>query len=77
MKALEVSGKIDAEGQLSLSTPLKINQPSLVRVIILFPDSTEDDDLKPAINSFTQGWQEAQAENTQPLSELWEGIDHD
>jgi hypothetical protein len=77
MRALEVTGKVDTEGKLSLSTPLKVSQPGLVRVIILFPESTDKDDLKPAIDSFTQGWQEAQTGNTQPLSQLWEGIEDD
>ena len=31
--------------------------------------------LKAAENSFWQGWKEAQAGETRPVSELWEGID--
>ena len=31
--------------------------------------------LKPAEESFRQGWQEALRGETRPVSELWEGID--
>lgn len=31
--------------------------------------------LKPAEASFRQGWKEALAGETRPVSELWEGID--
>ena len=30
--------------------------------------------LKPAAESFAQGWKEAQSGMTKPVSELWEGI---
>jgi hypothetical protein len=36
----------------------------------------ESVDLKPAAESFKKGWQEAQAGETIPLKQLWEGI-HD
>jgi len=46
--------------------------PSLLQLIRLFRESVT---LKPADASFRQGWQEAMAGQTRPLTELWEGID--
>lgn len=31
--------------------------------------------LPPAVESFCQGWREAQRGETYPLAELWDGID--
>ena len=31
--------------------------------------------LQPAESTFKQGWQEAQARQVRPVSELWDGID--
>jgi hypothetical protein len=31
--------------------------------------------LKPAADSFRQGWEEAQSGETSPVDRLWEGID--
>ena len=46
--------------------------PNLLQLIRLFRESVM---LKPAEASFRQGWQEALAGQTHPVSELWEGID--
>ncbi|MGQ9631040.1 MAG: hypothetical protein ACUVXI_12135 [bacterium] len=46
--------------------------PHLLQIIRLFRESVT---LKPAPASFRQGWKEALAGETQPASELWEGID--
>jgi hypothetical protein len=46
--------------------------PNLLQIIRLFRESVA---LKPAGASFQQGWREAQAGQTRPISELWEGID--
>lgn len=48
--------------------------PSLLQMVRLFRESVT---LKPAEASFRQGWQEAIAQQTLPLSQLWEGIDDD
>lgn len=45
--------------------------PNLIQIIRLFNDSVT---LKPAAESFAQGWKEAQSGITKPVSELWEGI---
>ncbi|MFK0733144.1 MAG: hypothetical protein ACFKPT_23625 [Gloeotrichia echinulata GP01] len=42
MKAIQATGKIDAEGQLSLDKPIEVTVPSSVRVIILFAESEAD-----------------------------------
>ncbi len=46
--------------------------PNLLQVVRLFRESVV---LKPAEASFRQGWKEAMVGETQPVSELWEGID--
>jgi hypothetical protein len=42
MKAIQATGKIDAQGQLSLDYPIEGTLPSSVRVIILFAESEAD-----------------------------------
>ena len=42
MKAIQVTGKIDAQGQLSLDHPIEGTLPSAVRVIILFAETEAD-----------------------------------
>jgi hypothetical protein len=46
--------------------------PALLQMIHLFRTSVA---LPPAAESFEQGWREAQAGETLPVSQLWEGID--
>ncbi len=46
--------------------------PNLVQIIRLFRESVA---LKPSMDSFRQGWKEAQTGITQPISGLWDGID--
>jgi hypothetical protein len=46
--------------------------PNLLQIVRLFRESVT---LKPAEASFRQGWKEALAGETRPVSELWEGID--
>jgi hypothetical protein len=46
--------------------------PNLLQIVRLFRESVT---LKSAEASFRQGWQEAMAGQTSPVSELWEGID--
>ena len=45
--------------------------PNLLHIVRLFRESVT---LKPAADSFRQGWQEALAGQTKPVSELWDGI---
>jgi hypothetical protein len=46
--------------------------PNLLQIVRLFRESIA---LKPAEASFRQGWKEALAGETRPVSDLWEGID--
>lgn len=46
--------------------------PNLLQLIRVFRESVA---LKPAPDSFRQGWAEAINGETQPVSKLWDGID--
>ncbi|KAF5414399.1 MAG: hypothetical protein C5S49_07040 [Candidatus Methanogaster sp.] len=46
--------------------------PNLIQIVRLFRESVV---LKPAEDSFRQGWKEATSGETRPVSELWGGID--
>ncbi len=46
--------------------------PNLLQIVRLFRESVV---LRPAEDSFRQGWKEAMAGETRHVSELWEGID--
>lgn len=46
--------------------------PMLLQIVRSFRESVA---LKPADQSFRQGWKEALADETSPISELWGGID--
>jgi len=46
--------------------------PLLLQMIRTYRDSVL---LKPAADTFRQGWLEAQAGETLPVERLWEGID--
>ena len=48
--------------------------PSLVQIVRIFRESVS---LRPAEDSFRQGWKEALTGETRPVSELWDGIDAD
>jgi len=41
MRALEVTGMVDEQGQLHLDEPLRVTGPGRVRVILLFPDAED------------------------------------
>ncbi|MBE9227025.1 hypothetical protein IQ264_16475 [Phormidium sp. LEGE 05292] len=47
MKAVEVTGTLDETGQLFLDRPIENFPPSRVRVIVLFPDVTEEVETDP------------------------------
>jgi len=48
--------------------------PYLVQIIRIFRESLT---LKPAEESFKQGWSEALRGEAKPVADLWEGIDAD
>ena len=82
MKAVEVTGTLDDKGQLFLDQPIENFAPSRVKVIVLFPEVTEemeeDPDDTPVEEikaSLRRALQEAKEGKRIPLSEMWEGID--
>ncbi|MGH8000587.1 MAG: hypothetical protein ACREPR_14450 [Brasilonema sp.] len=55
MKAIQATGKIDAQGQLSLDHPIEGTSPSSVRVIILFAETEADtDEFWESISEYQQ-----------------------
>jgi len=79
MKALKVMGTIDEQGQLTLDQPLVIDRNSRVEVIVLIPETTDDDEPSQAdlLGDFKQAWHEAMTGQTIPVSQLWEGLEND
>jgi hypothetical protein len=83
MKAIEVTGRIDSEGNLILDKPIQeTSYPHQVRVIVLIPEITAvgEDDLVDTPNeevkaSLKRALQQAKAGQTRPISELWDRID--
>jgi hypothetical protein len=78
MKAIEVMGTVDDQGQLSLDVPLIVDKHTRVKVIVLLSEEADKEDeeiSESAIESFRQGWYDAMRGNTLPVSQLWEGID--
>jgi hypothetical protein len=82
MKAVEVTGTVDEKGQLCLDHPIEDFHPSRVRIIVLFPEITEEEDIDPDDTpieevkaSLRRALQQAKAGQTRPISQLWERID--
>ncbi|MBX3058494.1 MAG: hypothetical protein KF770_18685 [Anaerolineae bacterium] len=46
--------------------------PALLNIVRVYRESVT---LKPAVDSFYQGWQEAMHNETFSINELWDGID--
>lgn len=82
MRAIEVTGKIDQDGNLSLDELIEVTTPSRVRVIILFAEDREPSENDPDNESsesvkasLARAVKEAKAGQRIPLSQMWEGID--
>ncbi|MFB2896952.1 hypothetical protein ACE1CI_28900 [Aerosakkonemataceae cyanobacterium BLCC-F50] len=82
MKAVEVTGTLDETGQLLLDRPIENFPPSRVRILILFPDVTEEEETDPDDTpieevkaSLRRALEEAKAGQRLPISEMWSGID--
>ena len=82
MKALEVTGTIDEKGQLLLDRPLTAETPGPVRIIVLLPESIDEDKDEPDDTrvaeikaSLKRALQEAKAGQHIPLSEMWDDLD--
>jgi hypothetical protein len=81
MKAIEVTGTVNNQGQLSLDTPLMIESDRRVRVIVLVADDLQadpdDDSIESVREGIRQGWHEAMTGQTYPIAQLWDSIDAD
>jgi hypothetical protein len=80
MKAIEVTGKIDQQGNLVLDEPIQgTTYPHQVRVIVLVPEEAEvDPDDTPVEDikvSLRRALHQAKTGQTRPISELWDRID--
>jgi hypothetical protein len=80
MKAIETAATLTEDGQLTLDEPLTLGINSRVRVIVLITEPEDDLDDTPIAEireGLYQGWQDILAGRTQPVSQLWEGVDVD
>ncbi|MEH1818214.1 MAG: hypothetical protein V7L31_03805 [Nostoc sp.] len=83
MKAIEVTGRIDSQGNLVLDEPIQGNTyPHQVRVIVLVPEQAEAEEVDPDDTpvkeikaSLRRALQQAKTGQTRPISELWDRID--
>lgn len=83
MKAIEVTGKIDSQGNLILDQPIQgTTYPHQVRVIVLVPEQDETEEIDPDDTpieeikaSLRRSLQQAKEGKRIPLSQMWEGID--
>ncbi|BAY27834.1 hypothetical protein NIES2100_76600 [Calothrix sp. NIES-2100] len=83
MKAIAVTGRIDAQGNLILDEPIQeTSYPHQVQVIVLIPEHSEVAEIDPDDTpveeikaSLRRALQQAKAGQRLPLSQMWEGID--
>lgn len=86
MREIEVMGSIDDRGQLLLLQPLNLRQHAKVRVRITVLDEDIEPDIESAFEPETDNkakiladlkasLRQAEAGQTYPISELWDGID--
>jgi hypothetical protein len=68
MKAVEIMGTVNEQGQLCLDTPLSVTTNTRVKIIVLL--SEEEELTESAQESFRQGWQDVMTGNTLPVSQL-------
>lgn len=83
MKAIELTGVVDAQGNLCLEKSLLPLDQGPVRVIVLYsqdfatedahdPDDTPLEEVKASLR---RALEEARAGQRIPLSQMWDGID--
>jgi hypothetical protein len=83
MKAIAVTGRIDAQGNLILDEPIQeTTYPHQVQVIVLIPEHSEVAEIDPDDTpveeikaSLRRALEQAKAGQTRPISELWDRID--
>ena len=73
MQAIEATGTIDAQGQLTLDQPLQVDSPSRVRVIVLLAEASSQtsEQIKPDLTSYPVVPEKSQASDTRPI---WERV---
>lgn len=83
MKAIEATGFVDNEGNLSLDQPVVIAAHSRVRVIILYSgefvegeeQDLDDTPLEEVKASLRKALEESKSGQRIPIAQMWEGID--
>lgn len=82
MQEIEVMGSIDDRGQLLLLQPLNLGRHAKVRVRITLLDEEvesafdpETDNKAKILADLKESLRQADAGQTYPISELWDGID--
>jgi predicted dienelactone hydrolase len=80
MRAVKATGSINENGQIYLDRPL-LNVNGRVEVIVLIAEADEVDadsmSKEEVLADFRQAWHEAMTGQTVPVSQIWEGIEHD
>ncbi|MBW4552232.1 MAG: hypothetical protein KME35_14160 [Aphanocapsa sp. GSE-SYN-MK-11-07L] len=80
MRAVKATGHVDERGQIHLDQPLA-DVNGRVEVIVLIDETEPESDLlvskEEILANFRQAWHEAMTGQTVPVSQIWEGIEHD
>lgn len=75
MKAIEVTGTLNQNGELLLDQPLEVEYAGRVQVTVLIPEPEIDADDEPRekiLADIRQGLYEAVTGQTVPLSQMWD-----
>lgn len=76
MRAVERTGVVDEQGNLSLDEPIPAIAPANVRVIILYSDQADEDTPVEEIKvGLRRSLEEAKAGKRIPLSQMWEEME--
>lgn len=78
MQEIEVMGAIDEQGQLRLLQPLNFSKHAKVRIRITLLDENfepQADSNAQILADLRESLHQAEAGQTFPISELWDGID--
>ncbi|NDJ18535.1 hypothetical protein [Myxacorys almedinensis] len=80
MRAVKATGHVDERGQIHLDQPLA-DVNGRVEVIVLINEPEPESDLlvskEEILANFRQAWHEAMTGQTVPVSQIWEGIEHE
>lgn len=79
MKTIEITGTVDAQGNLVLDRPIQEVACGRVRVLVFYSENLEPDlddtPLEEVKASLRKALEEAKSGQILPISQLWEGID--